>query len=97
MAINLTVILKSKPERRETLKTLLLALVQNSTKEAACLQYDLHQSVEDPEVFIFHEVWESEAGLKLHNEKSYLISFFENSKILLQEPVIIYRTEKLAQ
>ena len=47
MPINLTVILKSKPESCETLKSLLLDLVQNSTKEAACLQYDLHQSLEE--------------------------------------------------
>ena len=96
MAINLTVILKSKPESRVTLKNLLMDLVQNSTKEAACVQYDLHQSVEDLEVFIFHEVWKSEAGLQLHNEQSYLISFFENSKPLLQEAPIVYRTDKLA-
>jgi quinol monooxygenase YgiN len=55
MPINLTVILKSKPEGVETLKSLLLELVQNSTKEAACLQYDLHQSIENPTNFIFHE------------------------------------------
>lgn len=96
MAINLTVILKSNPESIEAMKTLLLDLVQKSTKEAACVQYDLHQSLEDPEVFIFHEVWESEAGLKLHNEQLYLISFFENVKTVLQEVPIVYRTDKLA-
>lgn len=95
MAINLTVILKSKPENREILKTLLLDLVQKSTKEDACLQYDLHQSLEDSEIFIFHEVWASEAGLKLHNGQSYVISFFENAKVMLQELPIIYRTTKL--
>jgi quinol monooxygenase YgiN len=96
MPINLTVILKSKPESKEILKSLLLELVQNSTKETACLQYDLHQSVEESTTFIFHEVWENEAGLKLHNEQSYLISFFENVKPLLLEAPIVYRTEKLA-
>jgi quinol monooxygenase YgiN len=96
MPINLTVILKSKPESKEILKSLLLELVQNSNKETACLQYDLHQSVEESTTFIFHEVWENEAGLKLHNEQSYLISFFENVKPLLLEAPIVYRTEKLA-
>jgi quinol monooxygenase YgiN len=95
MAINLTVILRSKAEGLEALKTLLLDLVQNSTKEAACVRYDLHQSLENPEIFIFHEVWENEAGLKRHNEQAYLISFFENAKIVLQESPIVYRTEKL--
>lgn len=56
MAINLTVILKSKVESIENFKSLLLDLVQNSKKEAACLQYDLHQSDKEPQVFIFHEV-----------------------------------------
>lgn len=96
MQINLTVILKSKPESRATLKSLLLDLVQNSTKEEACVQYDLHQSGDDPTIFIFHEVWKNEAGLKLHNEQSHLISFFENSKALLQEVPIVYKTDKLA-
>ena len=95
MAINLTVILKSKTESIEIFKSLLLDLVPNSKKETACLQYDLHQSDEEPTIFIFHEVWENEAGLKLHNEQSYLISFFENAKPLLQEAPIVYRTEKL--
>lgn len=95
MAINLTVILKSKPECKEMLKILLLDLVQNSTKETACVQYDLHQSVEDPEIFIFHEVWENEVGLKFHHEQPYIISFFEKVSILLQEAPTVYRTEKL--
>jgi quinol monooxygenase YgiN len=95
MAINLTVILKSKPESIETFKSLLLDLVQNSKKETACLQYDLHQSDEEPNTFIFHEVWENQDGLDLHNQQSYLQTFFENAKLYLQEAPIIYKTNKL--
>lgn len=96
MPINLTVIIKSKPESRETLKSLLLDLVQNSKKETACLQYDLHQSNEEPNTFIFHEIWENPNGLDNHNQQSYIQSFFENSKLLLQETPILYKTNKLA-
>ena len=95
MAINLTVILKSKTESIETLKSLLLDLVQNSKKETACLQYDLHQSDKEPNTFIFHEVWENQDGLDLHNQQSYLQTFFENAKLYLQEAPIIYKTNKL--
>ncbi len=95
MAINLTVILKSKTESMETFKSLLLDLVQNSKKETACLQYDLHQSDEEPTIFIFHEVWENQDGLDLHNQQSYLQFFFENAKLYLQEAPIIYKTNKL--
>lgn len=95
MAINLTVILKSKTESMETFKSLLLDLVQNSKKETACLQYDLHQSDKEPNIFIFHEVWENQHGLDLHNQQSYLQTFFENAKLYLQEAPIIYKTNKL--
>ncbi|MFV5693262.1 putative quinol monooxygenase [Flavobacterium sp. LT1R49] len=95
MQINLTVIIKSKLESIETLKSLLLDLVQNSTKEAACIQYDLHQSKDQPNTFIFHEIWENQNGLDNHNQQLYLQSFFENSKSLLQETPILYKTEKL--
>lgn len=96
MEINLTVILKSKPENTVLLKSLLLDLVQNSTKEAACIQYDLHQSIEEPNTFIFHEIWENQDGLNLHNQQSYIQSFFEKAKALLQETPIVYKTDKLA-
>lgn len=96
MTINLTVILKVKAENIETFKTLLLDLVQKSKKEAACLQYDLHQSDKEPNTFIFHEVWENQSGLDHHNQQSYLQSFFENAKLYLQEAPIIYKTNKLA-
>lgn len=95
MPINLTVILKSKQESIEILKSLLLDLVQNSKKESACIQYDLHQSNEELNVFIFHEIWENQNGWDNHNQQSYIQSFFENSKPLLLETPIIYKTEKL--
>ena len=75
MIINLTVILKSKSEFRDELKTNLENLVKNSRKETACLQYDLHQSIDDPNVFIFHEVWANKEGLDFHNKQLYLQEF----------------------
>ncbi|SHM72959.1 putative quinol monooxygenase [Flavobacterium xinjiangense] len=96
MAINLTVILKSKPENSALVKSLLLELVEKSTQEAACKQYDLHQNCDDFNTFIFHEIWENQKGLDNHNEQSYIQSFFEKAKTLLQETPIVFRTEKLA-
>ena len=95
MEINLTVILKSKPESTAAFKSLLLDLVQKSTKEKACLQYELHQSEKEPNVFIFHETWENQEGLDLHNQQFYLKSFFENANLYLEESPVIYKTNKL--
>ena len=95
MKINLTVIVKSKPESIETMKSLLQDLVLNSRKETACIQYDLHQDLEEPNVFIFHEIWEDQNGLDNHNQQPYIKSFLENSKSLFQEPTLFYSTTKL--
>ena len=96
MPLHLTVILKSKPENTELVKFLLLELVQKSTQETACYQYDLHQNIEEPSTFIFHEIWENQNGLDNHNQQLYIQSFIEKAKTLLQETAVVYYTEKLA-
>jgi quinol monooxygenase YgiN len=95
MEINLTVIIKSKPECREELKSILKNLVDNSTKETACLQYDLHQNIEDPNVFIFHEVWKNKEGLDLHKEQSYSLQFNRTSELFLEEKIAVYVTSRI--
>jgi quinol monooxygenase YgiN len=92
MEINLTVIIKSKPEYREGLKSVLKNLVGNSTKEAACLRYDLHQNIEDPNVFIFHEIWKNKEGLDLHKEQSYSLQFNRTSELFLEEKTTVFVT-----
>jgi quinol monooxygenase YgiN len=95
MEINLTVILKSKLENREEMKAVLENLVENSRKEAACLQYDLHQNIEDPNIFVFHEVWKNKEGLDLHKEQLYSLKFNKNAEDFLQEKAIIYSTSRI--
>lgn len=95
MEINLTVIIKSKSEFREELKVILKNLVENSKKEEACIQYDLHQNIEDPDVFIFHEVWKNKVGLDFHNKQSYLHEFIQKTGLLLDEKPILYSTSRL--
>nr|WP_315202802.1 putative quinol monooxygenase [uncultured Flavobacterium sp.] len=96
MEINLTVIIKSKSEYREEVKTILKNLVENSRKESACLQYDLHQNIDDQNVFIFHEIWKNKEGLDLHKKQSYSLKFNETSELFLEEKTILYTTSRVA-
>jgi quinol monooxygenase YgiN len=96
MKINLTAILKSKPERIEELRHILLDMVNQSKSETACVQYELHQDKNDKSLFIFHEVWENQTGFDLHNQQSYIQSFFQNSKSFLQEEPLLYFTNRIA-
>jgi quinol monooxygenase YgiN len=95
MEINLTVIIKSKSEYREELKPILKNLVENSKKETACVQYDLHQNIDDPNVFILHEVWKNKEGLDLHKEQSYSLKFNRTSKLFLEEKIAVYVTSRI--
>jgi quinol monooxygenase YgiN len=96
MEINLTVILKTNTDNLATLRSKIIDLVHKSTQEKACLQYELHQSNEDQTLFVLHETWENQEGLELHNNKEYLKDFFESTKLLLDEPIKVYRTDRIA-
>lgn len=64
----LSVIVKitAKPQKAEEVKKRLSALVVPTRKEEGCIQYDLHQSLEDQNIFFFYEIWESKNHLDLH-------------------------------
>lgn len=96
MNVNLTVIVKVNPNNLDEVKKMLQNMVVESRKEKACLYYVLHQSIEDPTIFIFHETWENEQLLAIHNEQPYLKAF---KKLIKDHKIIgtpiIYRTQKL--
>ncbi|MDR6561619.1 MULTISPECIES: putative quinol monooxygenase [unclassified Arcicella] len=96
MNIYLTAIVNSKPEHVEKVKAILEALVVESRKEPACIQYDLHQSIAASNIFTFHEIWESMSGLDNHNQQPYIASFVAQFDELLEQPVTVYQALKIA-
>ncbi|MBB2148895.1 putative quinol monooxygenase [Pedobacter gandavensis] len=96
MNINLTAIIKSTEGNSDAMKALLLELLADSRKESACIQYDLHQDRENRNVFLFHEIWENQEGLDLHNSQPHIARFVSESVHIIDGPVIIHNTEKLA-
>lgn len=92
MSIYLTVIVQAKPEHQQEIKELLYSLPELSKKEEACIEYDVHQSIDDENTFILNEKWESVDGLNLHNEQSYSKAFFASFEKLQEQPVM-YRSK----
>lgn len=92
MSIYLTVVVKAKPEHQQEIKTLLYSLPELSKKEDACIEYDVHQSIDDENTFILNEEWESLEGLSLHNEQPYSKEFFASFDKLQENP-ILYRSK----
>lgn len=95
MTINITAIVKSKIETLQETKSLLTEMAVNSRKEQTCIQYDLHQDKENPALFIFHEIWKNETGLALHETQPYLQNFKTKASLLLAEPLIVYKMNKI--
>jgi quinol monooxygenase YgiN len=67
----------AKPERRTELEEILRGFVEKTRQEPGCINYDLHQSDDDPNVFLFYENWQSRKHWDEHNQQPYLASFRE--------------------
>lgn len=78
--------LKARPGMEETLRRELLALIDPTTAEEGCINYDLHQSADDKALFMFHENWLSREDLDDHLQMPYLQAFLARTDELLAEP-----------
>ena len=74
----------------------LLALVAPSRAEEACVNYDLHRSVDDKTLFMFYENWASREDLDKHMLMPYLETFDENVEGMLAEEVEITLWEMIS-
>ncbi len=88
--------IKAKAGREAEVQAALLDLVAPTRQEPGCLQYDLHQSLEDPTLFLFYERWRSRPDLETHLQQPYIQAFLRRSDDLLSEPVAITSWRLLA-
>jgi quinol monooxygenase YgiN len=65
--------LKAKAGQEEKVKQELFKLVEETRKEAGCLNYDLHVDTANPQVFVFYENWVSEMALANHLETPHIL------------------------
>jgi quinol monooxygenase YgiN len=56
----------AKKESVELVKSELLKLVAVAQAEEGCIKYSCHEDISDPAVFIFYEIWASQALLEKH-------------------------------
>ena len=63
---------QARPGKEAELRTALTSLVAPTRREAGCLNYDLHQSPDNPAKFLFHENWTSKALLDAHLQSAHI-------------------------
>jgi quinol monooxygenase YgiN len=63
---------QAKPGQEAELKKALLTLIAPTRQEAGCINYDLHQSPNEPGKFLFHENWTTKAALDAHLQNTHI-------------------------
>ena len=76
---------RAKPGMEDDLKKLFLALIVPSRSDDGCINYDLHQAIDDPTIFLFYENWNSKEHLDKHSATSHVQDFRSKAKALLAE------------
>ncbi len=55
-----------KPGEEAAVETALLTMRDLTCREPACILYEAHRSVEDPQVFFLYELYQDESGFRAH-------------------------------
>lgn len=72
-ALTLIVILRAKEGQHLLLEAELRALISPSRREEGCWQYDLHHAIDQPGMFLLHEVWESREHHTEHTKTPHFL------------------------
>ena len=75
----------AKTEQRELVKTELLKLIDRTKAEEGCINYDLHQDNQNPDLFLFHENWDSRALWEVHMNNDHLKEYMKATDGAVEE------------
>jgi len=97
MSAPLTLIarMRAKPGQETRLLGELRHLVAPTRAEAGCIAYELHQSQSDPALFLFYEIWKSQADLDAHFETPHLTALAKILPELLEGGMDLSKWAKL--
>lgn len=89
MQVTVVAVIKAKTGCNDALRAELLKLVGPTMQEEGCINYDLHESQEEPGHFLFYENWKSKEALDRHLKMPYIGEMLRKAEPLLAEPVDI--------
>lgn len=93
----LTVIAKIlvKADKIEEAKSALTALIAPTLEENGCIDYVLHQSNDNPQLFFFYENWTDKESLENHLANEHVAAFSQRAEYLLAEPGELFFLSKV--
>lgn len=79
---------QAKPGQEEALKEHLETMVTQVRKnEPKCLEYTLHQGLDDPATFFFYERYLDRAAVELHKTTPHFKALITNTESMIAKPV----------
>lgn len=85
--------LRVKPERRDEWMEAALAMSRASQAEDGCVTYRFYADLEDPNLILLFEVWESEAALEAHFKTDHIAEYRSKIADLVAAPSKLTRYE----
>ena len=82
-AVTYIVSLRARAGQAPLLEAELRALVSPTRKEEGCLQFDLHRGTDQPDTFLFHEVWETREHHTAHTKTPHFLRWNARKDALL--------------
>ena len=81
--------IKAKPGMEARVREELHKLLVPTRTEAGCLNFDMHQSLDNEGDFLFHENWNSKQDLERHFQSPHIQRWLKISDELCAAPVEI--------
>ena len=88
-SLTVTAQIKAKAGMEAQVRQELLSLIGPSRNDPGCVNYDLHQAVDNPALFLFHENWTSQALLDQHLQQAHVRAALERLAGLVAEAPVI--------
>ena len=95
--VSVVATVKAKAGMEAAVKSAIEAVIAPTRSEPGCINYDLHQSVEDPTVFMLYENWRSKKDLDEHLAMPYLKDLIGKAEELVREPIDIALYQMLSK
>ena len=93
--VTVVVRLKAKAGKEAEVRQELFNLLAPTRAEQGCLNFDMHEALNDPALFLFHENWTSEDHLKRHFETPHIKRWIKLAETLLAEPLDLIKWHKV--
>jgi len=86
-----------RPTKHEAFLKAAQPMIDGTRKESGCIFYNLHQDIENPNIYFMLEEWTSLDKLKAHGESAHVLKNRATAKEqdLIEKPTEVYKLHQV--